>query len=383
MNYYKNSIIIFILTFAIFVLHVEGNCESLKEIYKTGKVRFIPELTIDETFLPENTFFESAFNIKCDKDGYVYICDYKANNIKIFDSSGRFIKTIGKEGQGPGEFNRPYDIAVTDERLIIWDIGNRRLDALTKDGEFIKSMPISIYDGWPQMIRSLPNGDIAIASEKPYFGQSDKPQDYSIDIYSPDLEKKKRIYTQQIWRNKYVIKENRATNVPIPFSPRVYWDVSPTGKIVIGYSKNYEIKIYGIDGEKISSFSHAYTPEKITNEDKKRFFASIGSFSGGEGKQGADDFIVKNTEFPKFKPAFQQIKVDSEGNILVMCYKKNRNEEGLFFDAFDSRGNFLGNVQINGEIRFPYYSVIRNRIFWRQKTDDKGLIKIFKYRISK
>jgi hypothetical protein len=383
MNYHKNSILIFILIFTILVSHAEGKDESLKEIYRIGNVRFIPEITVDETPLPEDTFFESAFNIKCDKYGYVYICDYRANNIKILNSSGSFIKTIGKEGQGPGEFNRPYDIAVTDERLIIWDMGNRRLDALTKDGEFIKSVPISIYDGWPQMMRALPNGDIVIASEKLSLGQLDKPQDYFIDIYSPDLEKKKRIYTQQIRRNKYVIREERATNMPIPFSPRVYWDVSPTGDIVIGYSKNYEIELFSIEGEKISSFNHAYTPEKITNEDKKRFFASIGSFSGGERKQGADDFIVKNTEFPKYKPAFQQIKVDSEGNILVMGYRKNRNEEGHFFDAFDSQGNFLGNVQITSEIGFPYYSVIRNRIFWRQKTDEKGLIKIIKYRISK
>jgi hypothetical protein len=382
MSYYKNFAIIYILIFANFTSNAHGQGKSLKEIYEAGKIRFIPEFTIDETFLPEDTFFESAFNIKCDKDGCVYVCDYRAHNIKIFDSSGKFIKTIGREGQGPGEFNRPYDIAITDERLIVWNMGNRRLDALNKDGELIKSASISIYEGWPQMMRVLPNGDVVIASERISLGQPDKPQDYFIDIYSPDLEKKKRFYTQQIWRNKYVKKGDRAINVPLPFSPRVYWDVSPTGEIVIGYSKAYEIEIYGIDGEKISSFSHTYTAEKITNEDKKKFFASIGSFSGGEMKQGADDFIVKNTEFPKIKPAFQQIKMDSEGNVLVMGYRKNRAEEARYFDAFDIQGNFLGNVQILSKMGFPYYSVIRNRTFWLPKTDEEGLIKIIKYRIS-
>jgi len=382
MYYYKNFAIILFLIFANFTSNAHGQGKSLKEIYKAGKIRFIPEFTVDETFLPEDTFFESAFNIKCDKDGYVYVCDYRAHNIKVFDSSGTFIMTIGREGQGPGEFNRPYDIAVTDELLVIWNMGNRRLDALTKDGKFIRSLPISIYDGWPQMMRALPNGDIVIGSEKLSFRQSEKPQDYFIDIYAPDLEKKKRVYTQQIWRNKYVIKEGRATNLPIPFSPRVYWDVSPTGEIVIGYSKTYEIEIYGIDGEEITSFSHTYTAEKVTDEDKKKFFASIGSFSGGERKQGADDFIVQNTEFPKFKPAFQQIRVDSEGNILVLGYRKNRDEEAMYFDAFDIQGNFLGNVQILSEMGFPYYSVIRNKTFWLQKTDEEGLIKIIKYRIS-
>lgn len=382
MSYYKNFAIIFILIFANFTSNAHGQCKSLKEMYKAGKIRFIPEFTIDETFLAEDTFFESASNIKCDENGYVYVCDYKAHNIKIFNSSGKFIKTIGREGQGPGEFTRPYDIAVTDERMIVWDMGNRRLVSLSKDGDFIKSAPISIYDGWPQMMRALPNGDIVIGSEKLSLGQPEKPQDYFIDIYSPDLEKKKRVYTQQIRRNKYVIKEGRAINIPIPFSPRIYWDVSSAGEIAVGYSKTYEIEIYGIDGEKITSFSHTYTAEKVTDEDKKKFFASIGSFSGGERKQGADDFIVQNTEFPKLKPAFQQIKVDSEGNILVMGYRKNRDEEAMYFDAFGIQGNFLGNVQILSDMGFAYYSVIRNGTFWLQKTDEEGLIKITKYRIS-
>ena len=66
MNYLKNSIIIFILIFTIFVSHVGGKEESLKEIYRIGKVRFIPEITVDETSLPGDTFFESSIKIRYD-----------------------------------------------------------------------------------------------------------------------------------------------------------------------------------------------------------------------------------------------------------------------------------------------------------------------------
>lgn len=201
----------------------------------------------------------------------------------------------------------------------------------------------------PQKIRDLPNWDIVIAMEKIYFREPDKPQDCLIEIYSPNLEKKRTVYTQQVWHNKFMRIENMGTNIIQPFSPLVYWDVSPEGKVVIGYPKNYEIEIYDSEKGEISSFTHSYEPIKVTDKDKEMFFAGMTYSTGGVVKQGVPDYIVKNTEFPKYKPAFKHILVDSEGNILVWAYRKNRKEESRFFDAFDPEGNFIGNVQIIGE----------------------------------
>lgn len=356
--------------------------KSLGEIYKSGTVRFLPELTIDETSLPEDTFFEGVVDIKCDSDGYVYVCDYKAHNIKKFNSSGKHIDTIGREGQGPGEFNTPFQIAVTDDKLIVWDMGNRRLCSLTLGGDFIKSVAFSLNDGMPQKMRGLLNGDIVIELEKIYFRELDKPQDCLIELYSPDLEKKKTVYAQQVLHNKYMRTETSLTNIPQPFSPLVYWDVSPVGRIVIGYPKKYEIEIYDSEGLKVSSFSNSYEPVKVTDKDKEKFFSGITHSVGGVRKQGAPEIIVKNTEFPKNKPAFRQIIVDFEGNILVLTYRKNREEESRFFDAFDPEGNYLGSVQIIGEVSFPLRAIIKDGSFWLQKTDEEGLIKVVKYRIS-
>ena len=373
-----------IILFPILTLFVYGASKSeksLAEIYKSGMVRFIPVLTVDDTSMPEDIFFESVSDVVCDNDGYVYACDYRANNIKKFDSSGNFIKTIGREGQGPGEFNRPFKIAVTDERLFVWDQGNRRICALSPDGEFIKSSTVSFNES-PQQIIALPNGDLVIALEKVDTRERDKPQDYIIDIYSPDLEKKKTVYSHQIWRNKYVMKGSRLINIPQPFSPLICWDVSPTGKIIVGNPENYEIEVYDSQKGKILSFVHKYEPIKVTDKDKEKFFASMGTVSEGVMKMGANESTRKNTEFPQVKPAFRRLKVDSEGNILVMSFRKNQNEESKYFDAFDSQGNYFGNVQITSSVGYPYYAVIRDGIFWKRKVDKEGFTKIVKYRIS-
>ena len=382
MKIQKSCLITLFCATALFIYAAPKEEKSLGEMYKSGSIQFVPELTIDDTSMPEDTFFEGVSSIVSDNDGNIYICDYKANNIKKFNTSGKYLKTIGRKGQGPGEFNMPFEIAVTDDRLIVWDWGNRRLCVLAPDGEFIKSVQIFRGEGMPQKMRPLTDGNIVIELEKIYYGEQDKPQDSLIEIFSPDLEKKRTLYTQQVWRNKFMRIESMFTNIIQPFSPLVCWDVSPDGKIVIGYPSEYKIDLYDSERGKISSFSHSYDPVKVTDEDKESFFSGMTFSSGGTTTQTVPEPIVKNTEFPKLKPAFKQILVDSEGNILVWPYRKNREEESRYFDAFSPEGNFIGNVQIRGNSSFPAGVIIQNGSFWLQKADEEGLIEVVKYRIS-
>jgi len=357
------------------------NQKSLAELYKGGKVRFIQELILDDNSMPEDVFFESPLCIMSDAKGNIYVCDYRANNIKIFDASGKFIKILGREGQGPGEFSWPFQAICAKEMLIVWDMRNRRLCALTLDGEYITAKKITYDTGTPQKMRSLPNGDAVIEMENTFFREQDRPQEYTIQIFSPNLEHKKTIYSQEVWRNKYF----RRGNVPQPFSPLVYWDVSPDGKIVIGFSEKYEISLYDSEKGKLSTFTHSYEPVKVTEQDKKDHFAGITYSRGGVTAQEIPDFIVKNTKFPKVKPAFNSILVDSEGNILVHAYRKNRDEMYKYFDSFDSKGNFIANVQVIGDISFPaspWVSFV-GKYFWQQKTGEDELFKVIKYKTSK
>lgn len=375
-------LIVFICSAAIFTSAEPQSKKSLAEIYSSGTVRIIQEMKIDESSMPKDTYFEGFVRVVCDDKGFVYVCDYKANNIKKFDSSGKYVKIIGRQGQGPGEFGGPYEFAAGADRLFVWELGNRRLSVLNLDGEFTKALNIQFSEGQPLKMRPLPNGDIILEREKIYFAEQDKPQDCSIEIYSPELERKKILYTQPVWRNKFRMIESMGTNIIQPFSPLVYWDVSPGGKIVIGYSKSYEIGIFSSERGKISSFTHSFDPIKITDEDKEAFFAGMTFSSGGAVKQGAPDFIVKDTEFPKTKPPFFNIIVDSEGNILVFPHRKNRDEEEKNFDAFNPEGKFIANVQIVEGGPFPYGAAIRRGSFWAGKADEEGLMKVFKYRIS-
>lgn len=60
------------------------------------------------------------------------------HQIEVFDPDGRHLRTIGKRGEGPGEFNFPSSVVVApDGRLFVADTGNFRVQVFSPDGDFV------------------------------------------------------------------------------------------------------------------------------------------------------------------------------------------------------------------------------------------------------
>jgi sugar lactone lactonase YvrE len=58
--------------------------------------------------------------------------------ISVFDRNGKFLRTIGKTGTGPGEFRTPHSLKFDSQgRLIVADRHNHRVQILTKEGKYI------------------------------------------------------------------------------------------------------------------------------------------------------------------------------------------------------------------------------------------------------
>ncbi len=377
--------IFLIILIASFLAYAKTE-NRLSDNYMNGSIQIKKELSIEDDSLPKGVFLLNPLSLDIDANGNVYVCDQKANDIKIFNENGGYVRTIGGQGQGPGEFHWPAKICISANRLFIWEYMNRRLSILSLNGEFIKSINFAWQEGLPNELKTLPDGRLINERIKPDYNNVEFPQECLIELYSSDGDYLKTIYKRNEFRTKLITQPGRA-EVPQPFNPRTYWDVSPAGKMIIGHSSLYKIDVYDPEKGLLFSFSHKHHPVKITAEDKKKHFSgfTVGYVKNGviSRKPGAPSFIIENTQFPEFKPAFNSILTDSEGNIWVHAFLENREEENNWFDVFDAQGRFLNKVKIWGDIAYPFNRTkIINNYFWMIEKDKDDVVKVTKYKIS-
>ncbi len=70
----------------------------------------------------------------------LYVVDAVAHDIKVLDLDGHILRTLGKRGTGPGEFNYPSSIFWDGRRLWVTDSGNHRVQALDPLGNCLTTL---------------------------------------------------------------------------------------------------------------------------------------------------------------------------------------------------------------------------------------------------
>lgn len=97
--------------------------------------RYIPLETTEATLLDEVVAVE-----KCTEGYYVASRD----NLMLFADDGRFIRRIGKPGNGPGEYNMIADIAadISDNSIFILSIMRKEILHYSSDGTLLSSIKI-------------------------------------------------------------------------------------------------------------------------------------------------------------------------------------------------------------------------------------------------
>lgn len=74
--------------------------------------------------------FGRVSGVAADRDGRIFVADAQADTVRVFDPDGVFLISIGRGGQGPGEFSRPCCLGFgSDGRLWVRDTGNSRYQA--------------------------------------------------------------------------------------------------------------------------------------------------------------------------------------------------------------------------------------------------------------
>lgn len=66
-------------------------------------------------------------DITTDQEGRVFIADMASNMIHVYHPDGTFQTSLGRQGQGPGEFNEIWNLKTDDTHLHVLDLMHQRI----------------------------------------------------------------------------------------------------------------------------------------------------------------------------------------------------------------------------------------------------------------
>ncbi len=89
--------------------------------------------------------FGRIMDIAWDSRGRFLVADdHGGPHVKVFGSDGSYVRTIGREGEGPGEFLQPWGVAVdASDSLYVWDARRSLISVFSPDHQFSRSFRIS------------------------------------------------------------------------------------------------------------------------------------------------------------------------------------------------------------------------------------------------
>ncbi len=87
-----------------------------------------------------STAFASVMDATFGPDGSIYVADGRNHHVRRYSNDGRLITTIGRRGNGPGEFQWPIELAVSkNDSLFVWDQRLKRFSLFDQDGSFVRT----------------------------------------------------------------------------------------------------------------------------------------------------------------------------------------------------------------------------------------------------
>lgn len=125
---------------------------------RTERIELVEEIVLGDSSGEYDSFYGTML-FDVDADGNVYVLDGGNFRVLVFDADGNFVRTFGRQGQGPGEFLNPFRFAFAGGRLVIEDINLARFSAFDPQGQLVQEdlMEDRLYflQGF-----GLPDGDV-------------------------------------------------------------------------------------------------------------------------------------------------------------------------------------------------------------------------------
>jgi hypothetical protein len=77
------------------------------------------------------------------EDGSIVVSDAVAQELRVYDANGSYVRTLGRRGEGPGEFaSAPTIAGISADTVFAFDPRSLRLTLVSLDGELVGEVPL-------------------------------------------------------------------------------------------------------------------------------------------------------------------------------------------------------------------------------------------------
>lgn len=218
--------------------------------------------------------FRGVDAVAFDGAGNLFVLDRHGARVLVIGADGRLSRTIGRRGQGPGEYEIPADVAVfPDGGVAVQDVAKRALVLFDATGKPGRELRIDFPEGRPGPISAAGPGRIAysptvfiVNGTRVLGGRYDEPAT-SLPLGVISLE---RATARTIGRAGLV--PHRPARMQYDrhlLVPSAHWTALPDGGIAVSDTVTWRVRLFSLDGP-ARTITRAL-PVRRTNADDREW----------------------------------------------------------------------------------------------------------------
>jgi hypothetical protein len=341
-------------------LHIMNPAEAME---KPGEVKMKELWRLGGETDDEDEFFGVIVRITSDSQGNIYALDSQLSEVKIYSPDGEYLNSIGREGEGPGEFRRPGDMFfLPDGNLGILQSIPGKIVQLTTAGDPAGEFPVPQPEG----------GGFQILRGAQLVGQNLALVRMTQEI-NQEQQSVKLIFGIDLINSKGELLSNMETKIaPLNFANAIVtedmfdtfenrWTGAQDGRVFAAPDRdNYIIKVWNSDGKLDRIITREYQHYKRSAEQKEK------------QKQTWQSFLTRipnaDLRISDIDKDIQTIYTRDDGSLWVLSSRGARDRPAGSlgtFDVFDKTGKFVRQVTLHGQgdPREDAYFFVGDRVY--------------------
>ncbi len=314
--------------------------------------------------------FGMVAGVDVDAAGRIYVLDQQAARVRVFDAEGRFVRSIGRPGNGPGELSVATMAVLvgTDETVYVLDAGLQRISAFTS-GDAFSSAAVDIMSGIPMLIAPSEDGRMIMqlrAMAIPGItapGAAGVTGDFIVAC-DPATERADTLLALESG-NSMQFGAGGALRMRL-FDSEPMWAIAPDGRIVHGRNDVFRVEVLGPDGSLERIITQPMERRPLTEADQAAFRRFLRETmesalqAQGVGQQAAAvvDQMINGMEFADNYPAFAMLRAGPHGTLWVQRIRtaddvaadggqfQAQDVGSAIWDVLDAEGRLLGPIRM-------------------------------------